>query len=75
MSKEPEINLKLISLAWPMFIEGLTGGLVTLADTFFLSKISDEVASSVGMLGAVLWIGYWVLPSFTTAGTSSYNFV
>ncbi len=70
MSKEPEINLKLISLAWPMFIEGLTGGLVTLADTFFLSKISDEVASSVGMLGAVLWIGYWVLPSFTTAGTS-----
>ncbi|HPW52121.1 MAG TPA: MATE family efflux transporter, partial [Spirochaetota bacterium] len=70
MKREPKINLKLIPLAWPICIEGITGSLVNFADTFFLSRISDEVASSVGMLGAVLLIGYWVLPSFTSAGTS-----
>jgi len=70
LKRKTKLTLKLIPLAWPICIEGITGSLVNFTDTFFLSRISDEVASSVGMLGAVLMIGYWVLPSFTSAGTS-----
>ncbi len=48
----------------------MTGGLVTLTDIWFLSHISDEVAASVGMVGAILTLGYFVLPQFTSAGGS-----
>jgi putative MATE family efflux protein len=53
-----------------MFIEELTGGFTSLADIFFISMISDEAAASVGMLGPVLMLGYFILPQFTSAGTS-----
>jgi putative MATE family efflux protein len=53
-----------------MFIEELTGGLTAFADTLFISMISDEAAGSVGMLGPILWLGYFIMPQFTSAGTS-----
>ncbi len=67
---KPKYQLNLLKLTWPIFIEGMTGGLVTLTDVWFLSQISDEVAASVGMIGAVLTLGYFVLPQFTSAGGS-----
>ena len=67
---KPTYQLHLLKLTWPIFIEGLTGGLVTLTDIWFLSQISDEVAASVGMVGAILTLGYFVLPQFTAAGGS-----
>jgi putative MATE family efflux protein len=63
-------KLGLLSLTWPMFIEELTGGITSFADIFFISMISDEAAASVGMLGPVLFLGYFILPQFTSAGTS-----
>ena len=53
-----------------MFVEELTGGALFFADTFFLAWLGDEVAGSVGMLGSVMLLGYFILPMFTTAGTS-----
>jgi len=63
-------QLNLLKLSWPIFVEGITGGLVTFTDIWFLSRISDEVAASVGMVSAVLMFGYFVLPQFTSAGGS-----
>ncbi|WP_020407932.1 MATE family efflux transporter [Hahella ganghwensis] len=57
-------------LSWPIFVEEITGGLVFLADAFFLSRISDEVAATVGVLLPVLLLGFFIIPMFTTAGTS-----
>ncbi|OZG71093.1 MATE family efflux transporter [Hahella sp. CCB-MM4] len=57
-------------LSWPIFIEEITGGLVFLADAWFLSRISDEVAATVGVLLPVLLLGFFIIPMFTTAGTS-----
>ena len=65
-----EPKLGLFHLSWPMFIEELTGGVTSFADIFFISMISAEAAASVGMLGPVLWLGYFILPQFTSAGTS-----
>jgi len=63
-------NLKLSHLCWPMFIEELTGGFCAFTDTLFLSMISDGAAASVGMLGPVMMLGFFILPQFTSAGTS-----
>jgi len=53
-----------------MFIEELTGGITSFADIFFISMISAEAAASVGMLSPILFLGYFILPQFTSAGTS-----
>ncbi len=63
-------RLSLFALAWPMLIEELTGGITSFTDTLFVSMLSDEAAASVGMLGPVLGLGYFILPQFTAAGTS-----
>lgn len=63
-------NLKLGHICWPMFIEELTGGFCAFTDTLFLSMISDSAAASVGMLGPVMLLGFFILPQFTSAGTS-----
>lgn len=63
-------RLSLFALAWPMLIEELTGGITSFTDTLFVSMISDEAAASVGMLGPILGLGYFILPQFTAAGTS-----
>jgi putative MATE family efflux protein len=70
MSARGGLKLGLIGLAWPIFIERVTAGLVVAADTWFLSRIGDEPAGSVGSLSPVLWLGYFVLPQFATAGTA-----
>jgi putative MATE family efflux protein len=69
-SHEPVIRLDLVRLWWPILIESLTGGLVTFVDTLFISQISDKAAASIGMLSSLLWLGYFILPQFTAAGTS-----
>lgn len=63
-------QLGLLRLSWPMFIEEITGGITAFTDTLFLSMMSDGVAGSVGMLGPVLMLGYFIMPQFTSAGTS-----
>lgn len=64
------LKLGLITLAWPIFIEEVTAGLVLVADTWFLSRIGDVAAASVGSLGSVLLLGYFILPQFASAGTA-----
>jgi len=63
-------QLGLLKLSWPMFIEEITGGITAFTDILFLSMISDGAAGSVGMLGPVLMLGYFIMPQFTSAGTS-----
>jgi Na+-driven multidrug efflux pump len=70
MGQTPQIKLNLLHLSWPIFIEELTGGLVTLTDTLFLCMLSDKVAASIGMLGSVMMLGFFILPQFSGAGTS-----
>lgn len=69
-TKAPALKLSLIGLAWPIFVEEVTAGLVMLADTWFLSRIGDDAAASVGSLGSVLMLGYFILPQFASAGTA-----
>lgn len=69
-NRKHKIELNLLKLSWPMFVEGITRGIVAFTDTFFLSKISDIAASSIGLLSPVLMIGNFILPQFTRAGTS-----
>lgn len=69
-SHEPDIRLGLTRLWWPILIENLTGGLVTFVDTVFISQISDKAAASIGMIGSLLSLGYFILPQFTSAGTA-----
>jgi putative MATE family efflux protein len=64
------VKLGLLGLAWPIFVEQLTGGLVVATGTWFLARISDVAAASVGSLGSVLMLGYFVLPQFASAGTA-----
>ncbi len=71
MTKKTETpNLKLGHICWPMFIEEITGGLCAFTDTLFLSMIADSAAASIGMLGPVMMLGFFILPQFTSAGTS-----
>ena len=67
-SNVPNLNLR--RLTTPMFIEQITGGLTSFTDILFLSMISDQAAASVGMLSPILMLGYFILPQFTSAGTS-----
>jgi putative MATE family efflux protein len=66
----PRLELGLFRLAWPIFVEQLTGGLIMATDTWFLSRLGDAAAASIGSLGPVLMLGYFILPSFATAGTA-----
>jgi len=68
--KTPRVKLGLLGLAWPIFVEQVTGGLVVATGTWFLSRISDVAAASVGSLGSVLMLGYFVLPQLSYAGTA-----
>jgi putative MATE family efflux protein len=70
MSARHRLKLGLIGLAWPIFVEEVTAGLVVGADTWFLSRIGDVAAASVGSLASVLMLGYFILPQFATAGTA-----
>lgn len=70
MTHHRGLKLGLIGLAWPLFVEQTTGGLVVAIDTYFLSRIGDVAAASIGSLGSVLLLGYFILPQFATAGTA-----
>ncbi len=70
MAGQHRLKLGLVGLAWPIFIEQVTGGLVLAADTWFLSRIGDVAAASIGSLGSVLLLGYFILPQFSSAGTA-----
>ncbi len=70
MAARHGLRLGLVGLAWPIFIEQVTAGLVLAADTWFLSRIGDVAAASVGSLGSVLLLGYFILPQFSSAGTA-----
>jgi putative MATE family efflux protein len=70
MAKQRALKLGLIGIAWPIFVEEVTAGLVLLADTWFLSRIGDEAAASIGSLASVLWLGYFILPQLASAGTA-----
>ena len=68
MPKQPE--LKLWSLTWPIFIEMFLTFAVFFADSFFLSRISDEVAGTIGALFPVFGISALLLIMMAQAGTS-----
>lgn len=70
MTAQPKLRLGLLGLAWPLFVEEMTAGLVVATDTYFLSRIGDVAAASVGSLASVLMLGYFILPQFATAGTA-----
>ncbi len=70
MRARPRLQLGLFHLAWPIFVEQLTGSVIMATDTWFLSRIGDVAAASVGSLGPVLMLGFFILPSFATAGTA-----
>ncbi len=68
--KTPKVTLGLLGLAWPIFIEAVTGNLVGLTGTWFLSRIGDAAAGAIGSLAPVMMLGYFVLPQLSYAGTA-----
>jgi len=71
MSQVAVNKLDLFHLAWPILIEQLTGGVVVMADIYFLSLLGEEAAATAGLLMPYLLIGFFVLPMLSSGGTAA----
>ena len=63
-------SIGLFALSWPIFIEQISGNLSFFFDAFFLSRISDVTAATIGQLQPIILLGFFVIPLFNVAGTS-----
>ncbi len=71
MSQVTVNQLNLYTLAWPILVEQLTGGVVVIADIYFLSLLGEEAAATAGLLMPYLFIGFLVLPMLSSGGTAA----
>jgi putative MATE family efflux protein len=73
MNQNTEIKslkkLSLFAITWPLFIEFSLHILMGSADTFMLSRISDDVAAAVGVANQIVYISI-ILFGFVATGTS-----
>lgn len=60
----------LLHLTWPIFLQHLTHSIVILVDLWFFSRLSDEIAGTVGQLLPIIWLGTFVIPVFAGTGIS-----
>ena len=63
-------KLRLWSITWPIYVQTFLSFSVFFADTFFLSRISDEVAGSVGSLFPVFGMCALFLIMMAQGGTA-----
>lgn len=69
MTKTPVKTLSLIAITWPIFIESLLHFSLRTADTFMLSKVSDEAVASVGVANQLIMFMFFLF-QFVATGTS-----
>ncbi|MCD8511705.1 MAG: MATE family efflux transporter [Bacillus sp. (in: Bacteria)] len=62
-------KLSLIAVTWPIFIEMLLHMGLRTADTFMLSRVSDEAVASVGVANQLIMFMFFLF-QFIAAGTS-----
>ena len=60
----------LLHLTWPIFLQHLTHSIVILVDLWFFSRLSDQIAGTVGQLLPIIWLGTFVIPVFAGTGVS-----
>ena len=60
----------LLHLTWPIFLQNLTHSVVLLVDLWFFSRLSDQIAGTVGQLLPIIWLGTFVIPVFAGTGIS-----
>ncbi|WP_088034333.1 MATE family efflux transporter [Evansella clarkii] len=69
MTKSQVKNISLFAVTWPIFIESLLHMSLRTADTFMLSKVSDEAVASVGVANQLIMFMFFLF-QFIAAGTS-----
>ncbi|WP_100407457.1 MATE family efflux transporter [Bacillus solitudinis] len=62
-------TLSLIAVTWPIFIESLLHFSLRTADTFMLSKVSDEAVAAVGVANQLIMFMFFLF-QFIATGTS-----
>ncbi|WP_088105886.1 MATE family efflux transporter [Halalkalibacter urbisdiaboli] len=62
-------KLSLIAVTWPIFVESLLHFSLRTADTFMLSKVSDEAVASVGVANQLIMFMFFLF-QFIATGTS-----
>jgi putative MATE family efflux protein len=69
MSSSKVKHLSIIAVTWPIFIESLLHMSLRTADTFMLSKVSDEAVASVGVANQLIMFMFFLF-QFVATGTS-----
>ncbi|GAE33967.1 MATE family efflux transporter [Halalkalibacter akibai] len=62
-------KLSIIAVTWPIFIESLLHISLRTADTFMLSKVSDEAVAAVGVANQLIMFMFFLF-QFVATGTS-----
>ncbi|MDQ0254857.1 putative MATE family efflux protein [Evansella vedderi] len=62
-------KLSIIAVTWPIFIESLLHMSLRTADTFMLSRVSDEAVASVGVANQIIMFMFFLF-QFVATGTS-----
>lgn len=68
MAKKSVLERSLINLTWPIFIELFFIFMVNVADAWFLSRVSDAAAASVGAIIPIVGLGFMVYSTLNQAG-------
>lgn len=69
MTKSNVRTLGIITVTWPIFVEALLHFSLRTADTFMLSKVSDEAVASVGVANQLIMFTFFLF-QFIATGTS-----
>ncbi|MFA9560019.1 MATE family efflux transporter [Evansella sp. AB-rgal1] len=69
MTKTHLKSLSIIAVTWPIFIETMLHIMLRTADTFMLSKVSDEAVASVGVANQIIMFVFFLF-QFIATGTS-----
>ncbi len=60
----------LLKLVWPIFVQNMSNSLVVLVDFYFLSRLGDAEAGTIGQLLPLFTMGAFVIIIFAAAGIS-----
>jgi putative MATE family efflux protein len=68
MSDKSLRSENLFVLTWPVFLQHLTASVVLFVDFLFMSRLSDEIAATIGQVMPVTWLGALIIPIFAGTG-------
>jgi len=70
MAKKSVLEKSLLRLTWPIFIELFFIFMVNVTDAWFLSRVSDAAAGSVGAIIPIMGIGFAIYSTLNQSGNA-----